>query len=347
MKTFTANRIVWGSGLFLVTMLIVTNLPDDARMVVLPVILLAAFAKSAVSAQPIAIAILLYYSMILGGWLILAAAPVTVLLARRYQRRRMQLPVSHAHIRRSLLVATAALIATLPFVSTSLGPWSQRASSVNSRSASPLVGRGEPGDENVLQRLARWLGFGPDPGSEVGQGEPLIPRPIRPEQPDEPFNWWIVVFVIVVLALLALGWWLWRRRNRTVSIEAPTAAEPLARLEALGAHIGRPRRPFEGAITYARVLARQTGDARLAETGPLVSGEVYQSAFADPGRVDENLRGIEAAPPPPAPRPSVAQRVSDRIARSRISAAYLFAALAAIALMVIVVLVVVPRLGSL
>ncbi len=346
----SGSRIAWGAGIFLAMLLLVNNLPDDARMVVLPAILIVAFVWSAMKAPPIAIAILLYYSMILGGWLILLAAPTAMLLARRYQRQRMHLPPSPEHLRRSLLFATAALVATLPFIAASLGPWSSRTQPSASRSASPLVPeQGQGGSESAFQRFARWLGFGDDPAAPLGQGEPVQPvPPPRAQPPDDPFNWWIVIIVLAVVAVLLLAWWLWRRRTPPVGpafVAAP--ARPLARLEAVGAQIGRPRAPFEGAITYGRELARQTGDARLAAVGPLVSSEVYQSAFANPGAVDADLAGIEAAPPPPMPTPTLGERIRARLGRLHISATGVFVALLVVAAVVVIGWVLIPRLGDL
>lgn len=346
----SGSRIVWAAASFLAMLLIVNNLSDDARTVVLPLILLAIFVRSAIKAPPIAIAILLYFSMILGSWFIVAAAPVTMLLARRYQRQRLQLEPSAVHIRRTVILAVGALVASLPFIAASLGPWSARSQSSASRSASPLVPQRGRGEEGALQRFARWLGFGPDPGGQPGQFEPLQPVPVqpRPQQPDESFNWWILVAVLVILAFAVLAWWLWRRRKPAIGPEySPAAAQPLARLEAVGESIGRPRAPFEGAITYGRELARRTGDARLAAAGPLVSSQVYESAFVNPGEVDANLRGIESSPPPPPPRPSFGERLTSWVDRFRFSPRSVLLALLFVAAIVIVGWVVVPRLGDL
>ena len=148
--------------------------------------------------------------------------------------------------------------------------------------------------------------------------------------------------------MLALAFWLWRRlRSQEVPGLVPVAATPLARLEAIGATIGRPRRASEGAITYGQVLAEQTGDRRLANAGPLVSGQVYQSPFANPGAVSQNLDGIESAPPPPLPQPSMAERISGRVGSMQFSLRTLGYGALAVALIVIGVFVVLPRLGDL
>lgn len=301
-------------GIFLAIWLLLRSVPDDAQ-VLLPLLMFAFFVRAAIKSPPIAIAILLYYSMILGSWFILAAAPVTILLARRYQRQRLDLELDPVHIRRTVLLAMAALVATLPFIAASLGPWSARGQSSAGRSASPLIPQRGSGEEGALQRFARWLGFGNNGDTPQSGLEPLQPIPVRPPEPDDPFNWWILVAVLAIIALLVLAWWLWRRsKSIELPAYAPAPATPLARLEAVGKSIGRPRAPFEGAITYGRVLAKRTGDARLAVTGPLVSSQVYESAVVNPRDVDSNLAGIEAAPPPPLPKPSLGERLSARFA---------------------------------
>ena len=312
MKQLNANRIIAGVAIFLAITVVLNNLPDDQRGLLLPILMFGIFVRAAIKAPPIAILILLYYSMIQGGWLILAAAPVTMLLARRYQRQRLQLELNPDHIRRTVLVALAALAATIPFIAASVGAWSSRSRGAPSSSASPLVSRPGPGEESVLRRFAEWLGFGPN--GELPQNlERLEPVPVRPLQPDEPFNWWIVVLAVIIVAMLVLAWWLWRRlRQQPEVFYGPVAAEPLARLEAVGERVGRPRRENEGAITYGRVLAERTGDTRLAQVGPLVSGQVYQSAFANPRQVGNDLSGLESAPPPVPPTPPWRERLAER-----------------------------------
>lgn len=348
----SGGRILVGVGWFLGMWLFFSVLPAEASEALVPIIMAAAFVWTAIKAPPIAIAILLYFSMVRGGWFILAAAPVALLLARRYQRMRMGLSSSHEHVRRSVLIAAVGLVLTLPFINSAFGPWSERASS-GARSADPLFeprrrGDGDDG-ESALERFVRWLGFGDDGDTPVRPGDlEVVPPGVLPEPEDDPFNWWPLLLVLALLALAGLLWWLWRRRRPgSVTGGAVVAADPLARLEALGVQVGRPRQRHEGAITYGRELAKTTGDARLAETGPLVSGAVYQSAFADPRRVDDNLRGIEATPPPPPASPPVRQRLAERAAGVRIQAPVLFASLAAVALTIVVVLVIVPRLGAL
>lgn len=347
--SLSGGRILVGIGWFLGMWLFFSVLPAEASEALVPVIMAAAFVWTAIKAPPIAIAILLYVSMVRGGWFILAAAPVSVLLARRYQRMRLGLPSSHEHVRRSVLVAAVGLLLTLPFVDSAFGPWSDRASSA-ARSADPLFEPRQRGDggESALERFVRWLGFGDD-GDPVRPGEfEPVPPGVRPEPEDDPFNWWPLLLVMAVLALAALVWWLWRRRRPSGAAGGwSVAADPLARLEAVGAQVGRPRQRHEGAITYGRALAKSTGDARLAETGPLVSGAVYQSAFADPRRVDDNLRGIEATPPPPPAAPPIRERLANRITGLRMQASVVFASLAAVALTIVIVLVIVPRLGAL
>ena len=208
-------------GVFFALWLLLSNLPDNAQRILLPLLMFAFFVRAAVKSPPIAIAILLYYSMILGSWLILAAAPITILLARRYQRQRLGIELNPVHIRRTVLLAMAALVATLPFIAASLGPWSSRSQSSAGRSASPLVPQRGSGEEGLLQRFARWLGFGSDGDPQPGTFEPLQPIPVQPPEPDDPFNWWILVAVLVVIALLLLAWWLWRRRKPAA---APTFA---------------------------------------------------------------------------------------------------------------------------
>jgi hypothetical protein len=344
----SGTKVLWWLGVFLGLMFVFNNMPDDVRQVALPVLIFAGFVRAAIKSPPIAIAILLYYSMILGGWLILAAAPVSVLLARRYQRQRLDLELTPIHIRRTVLLAMGALVATLPFIAASLGPWSARGQSSAGRSASPLVPQGGSAEEGALQRFARWLGFGDEGGQQPGDFERLQPVPVRPPEPDDAFNWWIVVAVVVIVALLLLAWWLWRRRSpRPELAPAYETARPLARLEAVGESIGRPRAPFEGAITYGRELARRTGDPRLAAAGPLVSSQVYESAFVNPREVDANLAGIEAAPPPAPPRPPLAERMRAQMDRSPISPQLVLISLLAIAAIVIAAWIVIPRLGDL
>ena len=345
-KNLSIGWILRSIGLFLAIIVVFAVLPGDVATLVLPFILFASFAFAVIKAPPVAIAILLYYSMILGSWLILAAAPVAILLARRYQRHRMLLDVNPDHIRRTSLFAMAALVATLPFLELSLGPWSSRGDSSSFDSARPLIEQARPGEEGALQRFARWLGFGPDT-DQFNQG-PLVPGPVRPLQQDEPFNWWIVVLIVLIVAMLGLAWWLWRRINaQVVEDSMPTAADPLARLEAIGASIGRPRRPFEGAITYGQVLAEQTGDSRLAQTGPLVSSQVYESAFVNPGEVSQSLSGIESAPPPAPPRPPLSERLREQARSISVSAQAIAAAVLAAALIAAAIFIVLPRLGDL
>lgn len=346
LKSISANRIIAGAAIFLVMTLTLNSLPDDSRSIVLPIVMFAVFVRAAMKSPPIAILILLYYSMIQGGWLILAAAPITMLLSRRYQRQRLQLDLNPLHIRRTVLIAVAAMAATIPFIAASLGAWSGRSQGSPSSSASPLVSRPRPGEEGALQRFAQWLGFGED-GDPFNQLDPLQPVPVRPRPPDDPFNWWIVVAVLAILGLLVLAWWLWRRSQRTPAPDyAPVVAAPLARLEAVGERIGRPRAPHEGVITYGRVLADKTGDERLASVGPLVSGQVYQSAFASPREVGANLATLEATPPPLPPPPTVAERFAMRLAQLPSNRALGIGLLAVIAI-VITGWIVVPRLGEL
>ena len=342
------SRVLWGIGIFLAMALLFNNMPDDLRQVALPIVLVAIFVRSAIKAPPFAIAILLYYSMILGSWFILAAAPGTMLLARRYQRQRLGFELNPVHIRRTVLLAMAALVATLPFIAASLGPWSARAQGAAGRSASPLLPQPGSGQESALQRFARWLGFGDHAERQPGGFERLEPVPVQPPEPDDPFNWWIIAAIVAVVALLLFVWWLWRRRTPKPGLgPVYEAARPLARLEAVGESIGRPRAPSEGAITYGRVLAGRTGDPRLAAAGPLVSSQVYESAFANPTEVDANLAGLEASPPPLPPRLPFMERVQDRIDRSPISGRSVLIGLVAIAAIVIVGWVVIPRLGEL
>ncbi len=344
----SGTKVLWWLGIFFGLMFVFNNLSEDVRQVALPMLIFAGFVWAAIKSPPIAIATLLYYSMVLGSWLILAAAPVSMLLARRYQRQRLDLELNPVHIRRTVLLAMGALVATLPFIAASLGPWSARGQSSAGRSASPLVPQGGSGEEGALQRFARWLGFGNEGDHQPGDFERLQPVPVRPPEPDNPFNWWIVVAVVVIVALLLLAWWLWRRRSpRPELAPAYEAARPLARLEAVGESIGRPRAPFEGAITYGHELARRTGDARLAAAGPLVSSQVYESAFVNPSEVDANLAGIEAAPPPAPPRPRLGERMQARMDSSRISPRVALMSLLAVAAIVIAAWILIPRLGDL
>jgi hypothetical protein len=273
-----------------------------------------------------------------------------MMLARRYQRQRLHLELNPVHVRRTVLLAVAALVASLPFIAASLGPWSSRSQSSAARSASPLIQQGGNGEEGPLQRFALWLGFGSDPGGRPEQFEQLQPVPVQPraQQPDSSFNWWILVAMLVILALGVLAWWLWRRRKPAVGpVYVQAAAQPLARLEAVGESIGRPRAPFEGAITYGRELARRTGDPRLAAAGPLVSSQVYESAFVNPREVDANLSGIEFSPPSPPSQPSFGERFTSRVNRFRLSPRSVLFALLFVAATVIVGWVVVPQLGDL
>jgi len=309
----SANRILVAAVAFVVFSLITTNLDQSTQRWLMPLILVVVFIRAAIKIPPIAILILLFAAMNAGSWFILIAAPGTMLLARRYQRQRQQIDLTPLHVRRTVLLAVAALVAVLPFLGSSAGAWSRNEFSPTG-SAAPLFEPSRTG-QGALERFARWLGFGPD--YVLGdEGPELIPQDV-PAQPDDPFNWWILVAIVATLMLAGLAWWLWRRRSsRVTPLAGPAAATPLARLEALGEQIGRPRRDHEGAITYSKLLAERTGDTRLAEAGPLVSGQVYQSAFAMPGRVDESLRRIETSPPPP---PSLGERFSARLTSLRLS----------------------------
>jgi hypothetical protein len=320
----------------------------DVRDTATVVLVAAGFVHAAIRKPPIAIAIGLFVAMRFGGWLILAAAPVTIVLARRYQRQRLGLDASATHHRRTALIAIAALACTLPFIDYSIGAWSARSRFQPAPSADPLFSPQQSGEESLLTRIARYLGFGRD-GDELGaRFDPLSPNLVFPREPDDPFNWWIVVIVVVVLAVLGLLWWLWKRRTRTEAPAwRPVPATPLARLEAVGESVGRRRADHEGAITYAFALAERTGDSRLAGVGPLVSGQVYESRLVEPAAVDADLRGLEAAPPPAPPQPSLAERVANRARRLPITAKGLLYAGLGIAALVVIGWLVIPRLGDL
>ena len=344
----SVNKALLRLGLFIAIFVLLRTVSDDTQSVLLPVLFVAGFVYSVIKAPPIAIAMLLYYSMISGGWFILIAAPGTMLLARRYQRQWLKVDLNPDHIRRTALLAMAALVATLPFLAASLGAWSSRAQGRAINSASPLVPTDGSAQDGALQRFARWLGFGDDGPFRPGEFDSLQPFPVRPNDPDDPFNWWIIVAIVVIIGLLVLAWWLWSRRKPPAApVFVPESARPLARLEAVGAQIGRPRSPSEGAITYGRELAKRTGDPRLAEAGPLVSSQIYESAFANPNKVDSSLTGIEATPPPPLPQPSFGERLAQRWQRFRLSPRAVLVGLLLVAVTVAVGWVVLPRLGDL
>jgi|GEM_PF-1869230 len=347
----SANRIMMSIGFFLVMVFALGNLPPSTRGWLLPLVLVAVFVRAAMKAPPVAIAILLYAAMTTGSWFILIAAPGTILLARRYQRMRQHIDLSPTHIRRTVILAMVALVAALPFLSSAVGAWSENARNRSVPSARPLVGGDQgPGEEGLLQRFARWLGFGDDGegGAQFGEGEPLRPVPRQPLEPDDPFNWWLLVLGIVIVLFLGLAWWLWRRRKPPVApVFGPIAAQPLARLEAVGASIGRPRAAHEGAISYGQSLADHTGDRRLAEAGPLVSGQVYESAFADPTRVEANLAGIEASPPPSPAPPSIGERLGRWIDRLPVTPRGLLIGALGVVLAIMVGWLIIPRLGDL
>lgn len=343
-----SNKTFLALGAIVSLAVVLNHLGERVKVTVVLVAGAAVLVRTARKRPPIAIAIVLYVAMRYGGWLILAAPALTILLARRYQRQRDAIEPSSTHRRRTLLTAVTVVAATLPFAGLSIGPWSAQSRFEPASSADPLFSPERGGEESLITRLARRLGFGPDagPGQPDGldMGPPMFPT--RPPEPDNPFNWRLVVVLLVVLAVALLIWWWWRRRPAG-AFSAAAPAPPLARLEAVGSRIGRDRAPHEGAITYAAVLARRTGDNRLADVGPLVSGQVYMSTATDPTQVDANLTNLEASPPAAPPMSPLSLRLKTSADRLGLTVRGLvYGALGAIAL-VVAGLLLLPRLDDL
>ena len=90
--------------------------------------------------------------------------------------------------------------------------------------------------------------------------------------------------VAVAVVASAQGGRRWRRRRR--GSPRPWSDTALARLEALGAAHGRPRRRSETAREYAGALRRALGDPRFDQVGEVVTRDAFSGTPASP---DERL----------------------------------------------------------
>ena len=273
-----------------------------------------------------AAALLLFASAFVSGPFVLLAAAATVFLARRDLARvlgfrtpaaikanRLLSPIHERlgtgkiatrpiepkrAVARGLITAVAVLAAYLLaqlFLRATAGEPDRNSPA---RPESPQI----EGD-GVIARLMRYL-------LEDGVDFDIPSRPIDvPDQiePESSLLWWIVAAAATAAALLVA--WTVRRRNRGGLVGDPNAAPSLRRLEAVGEAIGRPRKPSEGALSFADRLGGLTGDTRLSSVGSAVSGQTYQSATADPAVVQAGLTTLEAEPPPPPPRIAMADRM--------------------------------------
>ncbi len=241
-----------------------------------------------------------------GGLLILIAAPAVIVFGARQLHSDFGLTRSWSGIARTVGLALLAALVTLPFATVT----------VSSRSApNPGGAKPPPGLDQLLSVLAWLARHLPTWSGDDGQ-----PRPLEDQGAPPDLSWLKVVGALTITAIavaLIARWW-WRRRHNPVA-PAPVAA-PLARLEAVGAGIGRQREPHEGALAYASALSEYTGDKRLIEAGPLISGVVYESRTADTTSTEQRLTGVELDPPPRPPRLSLRQRLArltDRLRQIR------------------------------
>lgn len=290
--------------------------------------------------------LVLYLAARTGGAPLLIAAPLTVMLARRDIRRRLEIPQSVSRTVFTLASALVAFLVTLMYADLSFGSSPGGTGSSGATSAQPAFGQEGGSGENIVHRIMRALGFGTGSGS--GRPGEFVLGASPP--PDDPDGWpWLLLLVIAVaLAILGvLAYWLWRRRRGTAGEPVAARARPLARLEAVGHMVGRERSPSEGALTYASALAAFTGDRRLDQAGNLVSSEIYESSSADPRVVDDNLSGLEAEPPEKPPRPPLRSRLRARFADSAITPKGAALGLVGVVLVVVAGWKVAPRLGQL
>ncbi|MEM8705056.1 MAG: hypothetical protein AAGE98_01255 [Actinomycetota bacterium] len=251
------------------------------------------------SAPAFTAGVLLVLAALAGGWTILAAAPVVVLLAARAAQIDGR-SVGGRFGLRTIGMLVAAFLLTVPFAALAIG------SSFGSSGAEPapaVFADDGDGDASVLAQIVDAVrdAFGQGSNEAPGTGS-------SPPDPESSFNWWFVVaIVLLVLAVVLAAVWWWTRRRRL----AEASGWSLARLERVGAAVGRRRRPHEGPLTYASALASHTGDERLRAAGPLVSSRVYDAISADDRRTDESLRGLEASPPA-KPHRTLRERISAR-----------------------------------
>lgn len=256
--------------------------------IVVHLILLGAFALYAAYAVPALAALaVLVAAMAMGGELILVAAPLTVILARRDRWMRLDIPRSIVHTLTTLVVAVLAFVFSLAFASMTIGGRSAAADG-----ARPASGTGP------IATLLRMLGVNTS-GTGANPSRPVqVPStPAAPPEPPRDFSvpWlWLLALALIAAVIAAVVIW---RRRRTPKTPAIISARPLARLEAIGKAIGRPRRSNEGALSYAAALSDRSGDERLPETGDLVSGRLYASVSTDPASVEAQLGQLEATPP--------------------------------------------------
>ena len=279
-----------------------------------------------------------------GSSMLLAAVPIVIMLARRDQRCRLKMPRTLRRTAMTLLYALAGFLATLLFANASAGA-PPTDSEGREAPASPT------GEDSWLDQFSSWL-FQRGDGVDTSTPSRLVQVPGQPQTgttpPDStPWLLWLAL-ALGAVALVAAVIWFRRRRQRSGTVQHdPNAALTLARLEAIGATVGRRRAANEGALTFASKLAQHTGDSRLDEAGPLVSGDVYATNAVEPQLVQSQLTAVESDPPPPPPIPPRIQRIVGRVRSLPVSRRGVFVSLASLAGLGALVWFAAPKLGDL
>jgi len=242
-----------------------------------------------------------------GGSAIVLAAPLVILLARVDTGRSQQTPRTIKRTIGGLGMALAAFLVSLLFSNLFVGG----GSGSGSRSGNSARPYSQPGGESsavaqlverageALRRLLGLDGEPGDPGDGAESADPDGTAPVRPPEPDpDPaIPWRVLLALLVMLLLIALSIWLYRRFRKSEPVEREADGSLFARLESLGASLGRERRRDEAVLRYAERLETDTGDTRLTGLGEEVSRAVYESPAADSTRADSSLGRVEANPP--------------------------------------------------
>lgn len=271
-----------------------------------------------------------------GGTVLLASAPLVVMISRRDQRLRLKIPRTVGRTAMTLACAAVALLVALPFANTSAGTLD---ANVTSAPASPT------GADSLVRRLINWVR--PDGTLDLSTSDRPVSRLPESLPPSGSTPWipYLLLAGCIVVAIVAAVWF-WRLRRRPVRPHRPHSASTMARLEHIGADVGRQRRRNEGALSFAAALVKRTGDKRLEEVGRLVSGDVYGSAVEE-HVVSSQLAAVEAAPPSAPPRPPIAKRLGDRLRQLPVSRHGLIGAVRSLAAAAALVWFAAPQLGDL